>query len=91
LIVTIRFTVLLTDDVLYGDVWRRTDLSARDRSLVTISTLIATGKTTQLVGHLNPALNNGVQRSEASGVLAHEGSSVTWLEPVSDAQYSGPN
>ena len=60
-----------TDEVLYGDVWRRTELSARDRSLVTISALIATGKSAQLVGHLGRALNNGVQPIEASGVLTH--------------------
>ncbi|MCW2634661.1 MAG: carboxymuconolactone decarboxylase [Blastococcus sp.] len=35
--------VLLTDDVLFGDVWERTDLSPRDRSLVTITALIAGG------------------------------------------------
>jgi len=42
----------LTDEVLFGDVWRRTELSPRDRSLVTISVLIATGKPAQLAGHL---------------------------------------
>lgn len=73
----------LTDDVLYGDVWRRTELSARDRSLVTISTLIATGKTSQLVGHLGRALNNGVQPSEASGVLAHLAIYCGWPSAVS--------
>jgi 4-carboxymuconolactone decarboxylase len=61
----------LTDDVLYGDVWRRSELSPRDRSLVTISVLIATGKPAQLAGHLGRALDNGVQPREASGVLAH--------------------
>jgi 4-carboxymuconolactone decarboxylase len=61
----------LTDEVLYGDVWRRTELSPRDRSLVTVSVLIATGKTAQLTGHLGRALDNGVQPSEASGLLAH--------------------
>ncbi len=60
-----------TDEVLYGDVWRRSELSARDRSLVTISVLIATGKSAQLVGHLGRALSNGVRPSEASGVLTH--------------------
>ena len=60
-----------TDEVLYGDVWRRTELSARDRSIVTISVLIATGKSAQLVGHLGRALSNGVRPSEASGVLTH--------------------
>jgi len=50
----------LTDEVLYGDVWRRPELSPRDRSLVTISILIATGKPAQLAGHLGRALDNGV-------------------------------
>ena len=61
----------LTDDVLYGDVWTRPELSLRDRSLVTISVLIATGKPAQLAGHLGRALDNGVHASQASGVLAH--------------------
>jgi 4-carboxymuconolactone decarboxylase len=61
----------LTDDVLYGDVWTRPELSLRDRSLVTISVLIATGRTAQLTGHLGRALTNGVKPSEASAVLAH--------------------
>lgn len=61
----------LTDDVLFGDVWSRPELSPRDRSLVTISVLIATGKPAQLSGHLGRALGNGVQPIEASGVLAH--------------------
>jgi len=61
----------LTDEVLFGDVWRRPELSPRDRSLVTISVLIATGKSAVLAGHLGRALNNGVQPSEASGILAH--------------------
>lgn len=60
-----------TDDVLFGDVWRRPELSPRDRSLVTIAVLIATGKTAQLEGHLGRALGNGVKPMEASGVLTH--------------------
>ncbi len=47
----------LTDDVLFGDVWRRPELSPRDRSLVTVSILIATGKPAQLSGHLGRALD----------------------------------
>jgi 4-carboxymuconolactone decarboxylase len=61
----------LTDAVLFGDVWLRSELSPRDRSLVTISVLIATGKPAQLAGHLRRALDNGVQPGEASGLLAH--------------------
>ena len=73
----------LTDDVLFGDVWRRPELSPRDRSLVTISVLIATGKPAQLAGHLGRALNNGVQPSEASGLLAHLAIYCGWPSAVS--------
>jgi 4-carboxymuconolactone decarboxylase len=73
----------LTDDVLFGDVWRRPELSPRDRSLITISVLIATGKPAQLAGHLGRALTNGVQPSEASGLLAHLAIYCGWPSAVS--------
>ena len=73
----------LTDDVLFGDVWRRAELSPRDRSLVTISVLIATGKPAQLAGHLGRALDNGVQPGEASGLLAHLAIYCGWPSAVS--------
>ena len=73
----------LTDEVLFGDVWRRTELSPRDRSLVTISILIATGKSAVLAGHLGRALDNGVQPAEASGLLAHLAVYCGWPSAVS--------
>jgi 4-carboxymuconolactone decarboxylase len=73
----------LTDDVLYGDVWRRPDLSPRDRSLVTLAVLIATGKTAQLAGHLTRGLENGIQPSEASGLLPHLAIYSGWPNAVS--------
>jgi 4-carboxymuconolactone decarboxylase len=73
----------LTDDVLFGDVWRRPELSPRDRSLVTISTLIATGKSSVLAGHLGRAFDNGLLPSEASGVLAHLAVYGGWPSAVS--------
>ncbi len=73
----------LTDDVLYGDVWRRPGLSPRDRSLVTITALIAVGKTTPLAGHLGRALDNGLQPTEASGLLAHLAVYCGWPNAVS--------
>lgn len=72
-----------TDEVLFGDVWRRPELSPRDRSLVTISVLIATGKPAQLEGHLGRALDNGVQPMEASGVLTHLALYCGWPSAVS--------
>jgi 4-carboxymuconolactone decarboxylase len=73
----------LTDDVLFGDVWKRPDLSPRERSLVTLSVLIATGKPAQLTGHLGRALDNGVRPSEASGLLAHLAIYCGWPSAVS--------
>jgi 4-carboxymuconolactone decarboxylase len=72
-----------TDEVLFGDVWQRSQLSPRDRSLVVISTLIATGKTAQLQGHLSRALGNGVTPREASGVLTHLAIYAGWPSAVS--------
>jgi len=72
----------LTDDVLYGDVWRRAALSPRDRGLVTITALIAVGKTAPLAGHLGRALDNGLQPSEASGLLAHLAVYCGWPSAV---------
>lgn len=73
----------LTDDVLYGDVWRRPELSSRDRSLVTLAALIATGKTGQLAGHLGRGLDNGIQPRDASGLLAHLAVYSGWPNAVS--------
>jgi 4-carboxymuconolactone decarboxylase len=72
----------LTDEVLYGDVWRRAELSPRDRSLLTITLLIATGKTAPLAGHLGRALDNGVTPMEASGLLAHLAIYCGWPSAV---------
>ena len=58
-------------------------MSPRDRSLVTISVLIATGKPAQLAGHLGRALDNGVQPCEASGLLAHLAIYCGWPSAVS--------
>ncbi len=74
---------VLTDDVLFGDVWTRPELSPRHRSLVTVSVLIATGRTAQLAGHLNRALANGVRPSEASDLLAHLAIYCGWPNAVS--------
>lgn len=72
-----------TDDVLYGDVWKRPELSLRDRSLVTISALIAEGNTAQLKGHFSRALDNGVKPSEISGVITHLAFYSGWPKAVS--------
>jgi len=54
----------LTDDVLYGDVWARPGLGHRDRSLVTVSALVAMNRPEQLRLHLALALQNGLTEAE---------------------------
>lgn len=72
-----------TDDVLFGDVWRRPELAPRDRSLVTVSVLITTGRTGQLKGHLGRALDNGVRPQEISAVVGHLAFYAGWPSAVS--------
>lgn len=54
----------LTDDVLFGDVWERPGLARRDRSLVTVSALIALNRPEQLRSHMARARANGVTQTE---------------------------
>jgi 4-carboxymuconolactone decarboxylase len=61
----------LTDNVLFGDVWERPGLSKRDRSLVTVSALIALNRPEQLRFHLERALENGVTKDELIEVITH--------------------
>ena len=61
----------LTDDVLFGDVWERSGLSKRDRSLITVSALIALNRPEQLKSHIRMALANGVTRNELTEVITH--------------------
>lgn len=60
-----------TDDVLFGDVWERAGLSRRDRSLITVATLIALYRTNELPFHLKLALQNGVTRDEIVEMITH--------------------
>ena len=61
----------LTDDVLFADVWNRPDLSARDRSLVTVAVLAAGGHAAQLGYHLGRAVENGVTQAELVEAITH--------------------
>jgi 4-carboxymuconolactone decarboxylase len=58
-----------TTDVLFRDLWLRPALAPRDRSLVTVSALIASGQVGQVSYHLNRAMDNGLTREEASEIL----------------------
>jgi 4-carboxymuconolactone decarboxylase len=60
-----------TDEVLFGDVWKRPGLSPRDRSLITVASLIALYRTNELPFHLKYALQNGVTRAELAEMMTH--------------------
>jgi 4-carboxymuconolactone decarboxylase len=60
-----------TTDVLFRDLWLRPDLAPRDRSLITVSALIATGGVAQLTSHLNRAMDKGLTQPEAAEVINH--------------------
>jgi 4-carboxymuconolactone decarboxylase len=63
--------VQYTTDVLFRDLWLRPDLAPRDRSLVTVGALIASGQIAQLPSHLNRAMDNGLTQTEAAEVITH--------------------
>jgi 4-carboxymuconolactone decarboxylase len=60
-----------TDQVLFGDVWRRPGLSPHDRSLVTVAALVAGYRTNELPFHMKRALDNGVSRDELIELITH--------------------
>ena len=72
-----------TQGVLLGGLWKRPDLSPRDRSLVTVAVLIARAHTTELSSHLNQALDNGVKASEISEVITHLAFYSGWANAMS--------
>jgi 4-carboxymuconolactone decarboxylase len=60
-----------TDDVLFGDVWKRPGLAPRDRSLITVASLVALYRTNELPFHLKLAQENGVSREEIIELITH--------------------
>ena len=75
--------VSLTDDVLFGDIWERRDLSKRERSLITVAALIAGGNTEQLPGHLMRAKDNGLTETELKEAIIHLAFYAGWPKAMS--------
>jgi 4-carboxymuconolactone decarboxylase len=73
----------LTDEVLFGDVWERPQLSKRDRSLVTCAALVATGKTEQMSFHFPRAIENGVTQDELVEMITQLAFYVGWPSAMS--------
>lgn len=72
----------LTDSVLFGDIWERPGLAKRDRSLVTISALIAMNRPDQLRSHLALARRNGVTEAEIIEAITHLAFYTGWPNAV---------
>lgn len=77
--------VQYTTDVLFRDLWLRPSLAPRDRSLVTVSALVATGQVAQITYHLNRAMDNGLTAQEAGEVLGHLAFYAGWPNAFSAA------
>ena len=61
----------LSEDVLFGDVWQRPELSPRERSIATVAALTALYRPEQLPGHLQRAIANGVTKDELGELITH--------------------
>jgi 4-carboxymuconolactone decarboxylase len=75
--------VQYTTDVLFRDLWLRPDLAPRDRSLVTVSALIASGQVAQMPYHLNRAMDNGLTQEQAGEVITHLAFYAGWPDAFS--------
>jgi len=75
----------LTDKVLFGDVWARPQLAKRDRSLVTVSALIAMNRPDQLRSHLSLARENGVTEEELAEAITHLAFYAGWPSAMTAA------
>ena len=69
--------------MLFGQVWTRTELSPRDRSLVTVAALTAAGNTEQLTYHLSLARKNGVTVTELTEAITHLALYAGWPRAMS--------
>lgn len=75
--------VHFTDDVLFGEAWERTDLSPRDRSLITVAALVSMGSSEQLNFHLQLARQNGATEAELIEVITHLAFYAGWPKAMS--------
>ncbi|GAA4922935.1 4-carboxymuconolactone decarboxylase [Actinomycetospora succinea] len=72
----------LTSEVLFGDVWERPGLSQRDRSLVTVASLVSLYRVEQLPFHLGRAMENGLTREELVEAITHLAFYAGWPTAV---------
>ena len=61
----------LTKDLLFGDIWERPGLSQRDKSLITVTCLVALNRIEQVEFHLKKAFENGLSKDELVAAITH--------------------
>lgn len=61
----------LTEDFLFGDIWKRPELSPRDKSLITVTCLVALNRIEQVKFHLKKAFENGLTKDELVAAITH--------------------
>ena len=61
----------LTQDFLFGDIWKRPELSPRDKSLITVTCLVALNRIEQVEFHLKKAFENGLTKQELVAAITH--------------------
>jgi 4-carboxymuconolactone decarboxylase len=76
----------LTETLVYPDIWERPGLSKRDRSLITLATLMAMYRPDQLKGHTERALANGVTKEEIGELITHLAFYAGWPSAMSAAR-----
>ncbi len=76
----------LTEQMLFGDVWERPQLSKRDRSLITVAVLTALYRSDQIRGHVGRALDNGLSKEEIGELITHVAFYSGWPTAVNAAQ-----
>jgi 4-carboxymuconolactone decarboxylase len=72
----------LSERILFGDIWKRTVLSPRERSMITLSVLAALGRSEQLPFHLDLAVKNGLTETELGELLTHLAFYAGWPAAV---------
>jgi 4-carboxymuconolactone decarboxylase len=78
--------VSMTNEYVYGDLWERRELSKRDRSLVTVSALVALGWQDQLNSHIQRGLANGLTREEIVEAITHLAMYSGWPSAMTASQ-----
>ncbi len=73
----------MTQDFLFDDIWKRPGLSQRDKSLVTVSSLVALNRIEQVEIHLEKALENGITKEELVAAITHIAFYAGWPAAVS--------